>query len=76
MPLSSPSLAARMAAFTAATVAGRDGPPSSEIIETFDATQTAVVGDGLIHVLAWYDNEWDFSNRMVDAAVFFGALGR
>lgn len=43
---------------------------------TFDATQTAVVGDGLIHVLAWYDNEWGFSNRMVDTAVYFGALTR
>jgi len=48
----------------------------SAVSTTFDATQTAVVGDGLIHVLAWYDNEWGFANRMVDAAVFFGALAR
>lgn len=42
---------------------------------TFDATQTAVVGDRFVHVLAWYDNEWGFSNRMVDTAAFLGALG-
>lgn len=33
----------------------------------FDATQTKVMGD-LVKVLAWYDNEWGFSNRMLDVA--------
>lgn len=33
----------------------------------FDATQTKVLGD-LVKVLAWYDNEWGFSNRMLDVA--------
>lgn len=33
----------------------------------FDATQTKVIGD-LVKVLAWYDNEWGFSNRMLDVA--------
>ena len=32
----------------------------------FDATQTQVVGDNFVRVLAWYDNEWGFSNRMVE----------
>jgi len=32
---------------------------------TFDATQTRVQGN-LVKVLAWYDNEWGFSNRMLD----------
>ncbi|MDQ8039542.1 MAG: type I glyceraldehyde-3-phosphate dehydrogenase [Rickettsiella sp.] len=32
---------------------------------TVDATQTRVIGD-FIKVLAWYDNEWGFSNRMLD----------
>jgi glyceraldehyde 3-phosphate dehydrogenase len=36
--------------------------PASSI---FDATQTKVIGD-LVKVLAWYDNEWGFSNRMLD----------
>jgi glyceraldehyde 3-phosphate dehydrogenase len=31
----------------------------------FDATQTKVMGT-LVKVLAWYDNEWGFSNRMLD----------
>lgn len=31
-----------------------------------DITQTRVQGDNLVKVLAWYDNEWAFSNRMLD----------
>ncbi|MDP1691540.1 MAG: type I glyceraldehyde-3-phosphate dehydrogenase [Burkholderiaceae bacterium] len=35
----------------------------------FDATQTRVSPDGrLVKVLSWYDNEWGFSNRMLDTA--------
>ena len=37
--------------------------PASSI---FDSTQTQVVGDGFGRVLSWYDNEWGFSNRMID----------
>ncbi len=36
---------------------------------TFDATQTRVSGGTLVKVLAWYDNEWGFSNRMLDTTV-------
>jgi glyceraldehyde 3-phosphate dehydrogenase len=32
----------------------------------YDATQTRVMGGTLVKVLAWYDNEWGFSNRMLD----------
>ena len=32
----------------------------------FDSTQTQVVKDKFCRVLAWYDNEWGFSNRLVD----------
>jgi len=36
----------------------------------FDATLTKVTKDGLlVKVCAWYDNEWGFSNRMLDNAV-------
>lgn len=38
----------------------------------FDASQTKVLGDKLVHVTAWYDNEWGFSNRMCDTAVAMG----
>ena len=34
----------------------------------FDATQTQVIGN-LVKVLSWYDNEWGFSNRMLDTTV-------
>ncbi|MBR1380827.1 MAG: type I glyceraldehyde-3-phosphate dehydrogenase [Alphaproteobacteria bacterium] len=40
----------------------------------FDAAQTKVLGDRLVHVTAWYDNEWGFSNRMGDTAVAIGKL--
>jgi len=41
---------------------------------TFDARQTAVVDEGLAHVVGWYDNEWGFSCRMLDTAALFGSL--
>jgi glyceraldehyde 3-phosphate dehydrogenase len=41
---------------------------------TFDATQTAVVDGELVRVMGWYDNEWGFSNRMLDTAALFGSL--
>ncbi len=41
---------------------------------SFDATQTAVVDGGqLVRVMGWYDNEWGFSNRMLDTAALFGS---
>lgn len=36
----------------------------------FDATQTAVVGKRFCRVASWYDNEWGFSNRMLDTTVY------
>lgn len=44
---------------------------SSDIIDNdhsciFDSLSTYVVGDNLIKVIGWYDNEWGYSNRMVD----------
>ncbi|HET6629244.1 MAG TPA: type I glyceraldehyde-3-phosphate dehydrogenase [Woeseiaceae bacterium] len=38
---------------------------------TFDAGLTKVQGGTLVKVLAWYDNEWGFSNRLLDTAVAF-----
>ncbi|WP_133130688.1 type I glyceraldehyde-3-phosphate dehydrogenase [Legionella yabuuchiae] len=40
--------------------------PASAI---FDTTQTKVLGN-LIKVVAWYDNEWGFSNRMLDTGYY------
>jgi len=44
------------------------GNPHSSIV---DAPLTAVVS-GLVKVVAWYDNEWGYSNRCVDLARFMG----
>ncbi|MDG1937295.1 MAG: erythrose-4-phosphate dehydrogenase, partial [Pseudomonadales bacterium] len=33
----------------------------------FDSSQTKVIGN-CVKVLGWYDNEWGFSNRMLDNA--------
>jgi glyceraldehyde 3-phosphate dehydrogenase len=39
------------------------GHPGSSI---FDGTMTKVMGDNFAKVFSWYDNEWGFSNRMLD----------
>ncbi len=41
---------------------------------SFDASQTSVVDGKLARVMGWYDNEWGFSNRMIDTAARLGAL--
>jgi glyceraldehyde 3-phosphate dehydrogenase len=41
---------------------------------TFDVTQTQVLDNRFVRVLAWYDNEWGFSNRMVEVAGLVGGL--
>ena len=43
--------------------------PSSSI---FDSTQTQTVGKYFGRILSWYDNEWGFSNRMMDVAKKLG----
>jgi glyceraldehyde 3-phosphate dehydrogenase len=42
---------------------------------TFAIDQTKVMEGNLVRVLAWYDNEWGFSNRMCDTAAAMGRLG-
>ncbi len=41
---------------------------------TFDLKQTQVIEGRFVRVLAWYDNEWGFSNRMSDTAVAMSKL--
>jgi glyceraldehyde 3-phosphate dehydrogenase len=40
----------------------------------FDLPETQVIDGEFVRVLAWYDNEWGFSNRMLDTAAAMGAL--
>jgi glyceraldehyde 3-phosphate dehydrogenase len=42
---------------------------------TVDSLETAVLDGKLVRVVSWYDNEWGFSNRMVDTACAMGKLG-
>ncbi len=42
---------------------------------TFHMDQTKVMDGNLVRVMAWYDNEWGFSCRMLDTAVAMGKLG-
>ena len=46
----------------------------SAFSSNFDSTQTQIVDGRLARVLSWYDNEWGFSNRMLDTAVAMGKL--
>ena len=52
---------------------------SSDIIgnehsSILDAISTCVIGDNLVKVIGWYDNEWGYSNRMVDLAVLIAKI--
>ena len=46
--------------------------PNSSIV---DAQLTKVLGGNLVKVVSWYDNEWGYSNRVVDLVVFLGKKG-
>ncbi len=47
-----------------------NGNPASS---TVDAESTAVIGGNLVKVLSWYDNEWGYSNRIVDLVNYLAA---
>ena len=40
----------------------------------FDSTQTQTTGENFGRILSWYDNEWGFSNRMIDVCKSLGQL--
>ncbi|EPO1082091.1 type I glyceraldehyde-3-phosphate dehydrogenase [Cronobacter dublinensis] len=48
------------------------GDPRSSII---DGLSKLVIGGNMVKILAWYDNEWGFSNRLVDLALFMARRG-
>jgi glyceraldehyde 3-phosphate dehydrogenase len=49
-----------------------NGDPASS---TIDALSTMVVGGNMVKVVSWYDNEWGYSNRVVDLAAFIAKKG-
>ena len=49
-----------------------NGNPHSAI---FDSTNTFVMEGTLVKVMSWYDNEWGFSNRMLDVTKFLASKG-
>ena len=49
-----------------------NGNPASS---TIDALSTMVVDGNLVKVVSWYDNEWGYSNRVVDLAVYIAKKG-
>ena len=49
-----------------------NGNPASSIV---DGLTTAVIGGNMVKVMSWYDNEWGYSNRIVDLVNFLIAKG-
>ncbi|MDD5509466.1 MAG: type I glyceraldehyde-3-phosphate dehydrogenase [Dehalococcoidales bacterium] len=48
------------------------GNPASSIV---DAPSTMVIGGNMVKVIAWYDNEWGYSCRLADLAVYIAGKG-
>lgn len=49
-----------------------NGDPASS---TIDALSTMVVGDNMLKVVSWYDNEWGYSNRVIDLVLYVTKKG-
>ncbi|MBN2981500.1 MULTISPECIES: type I glyceraldehyde-3-phosphate dehydrogenase [Cohnella] len=49
-----------------------NGDPASS---TIDALSTMVIEGNMVKVVSWYDNEWGYSNRVVDLAAFIASKG-
>ena len=48
------------------------GNPASTIV---DAASTMVIGGNLVKIITWYDNEWGYSCRLGDLAVYLASKG-
>lgn len=49
-----------------------NGNPHSAVV---DALSTMAIGDNMVKIVAWYDNEWAYSNRVVDAVCYMATQG-
>ena len=60
--------------YSEAPLVSRDfnGNPHSSII---DALSTMVIDGVMAKVVAWYDNEWGYSNRVVDTIIYLTRMG-
>jgi glyceraldehyde 3-phosphate dehydrogenase len=47
-----------------------NGDPRSSIV---DGLSTMMIGDRMLKVLSWYDNEWGYSNRIVDCVDYIAS---
>jgi glyceraldehyde 3-phosphate dehydrogenase len=65
---------ARIIEYSEAPLVSTDiiGNPHSAV---FDALSTRAEGDGYVRVLAWYDNEWGYSQRVADLVEILSRLG-
>mgnify|MGYP001803833035 FL=1 len=45
----------------------------TDVSTTIDSSLTMVMGDDMVKVVAWYDNEWGYSQRVVDLAEIVAA---
>ena len=48
------------------------GDPHSSIV---DGLTTMVMGENMVKVIAWYDNEWGYSCRVADLTAFMAEKG-
>jgi glyceraldehyde 3-phosphate dehydrogenase len=46
--------------------------PNSSIV---DGLSTMMMGDKMLKIVSWYDNEWGYSNRCVDLAIYMANKG-
>jgi glyceraldehyde 3-phosphate dehydrogenase len=47
----------------------------SELSSIVDGLSTMVIEDDLVKVVAWYDNEWGYANRVMDLVDYIAAKG-
>jgi glyceraldehyde 3-phosphate dehydrogenase len=84
-PVSIESINAAMKAASEGPLKGILGYESGELVSSdfkgnplssiFDAPLTKVVGDKTAKIISWYDNEWGYSNRVVDLIGFLVKKG-
>lgn len=61
-------------AFSSLPLVSRDynGNPHSAIV---DALSTMVIDKTMVNIVSWYDNEWGYSNRIIDLITYIGKCG-